>query len=351
MLIRSIGIVVALATSSSSAPAPCIGSYAGLGAVSSAASTQDSALNANIVLAAAVTVSALGDVYFCDGSQSSVRMITSASVMVVVGSSGAPGYSGDGSLGPLAQVNYPQALLVLPNLDLIIADTGNAAIRLLSGNTSIISTLAGPADGIGVVTGLAVDAHGNIYFSESAPVPRVRLLAAGTLAILSVVGASPASEGWSGDGGLPFYASLLGPYQLAVTPSGSVLIADRQTVRAVSPSGVITSLLGGSPANPPPYGYITGVAADDVFAYFTDFDRNNVWRIALSGSPSSAPHLIAGIGVAGNTGDGNATAMALSGPVALALVNGSLYGACVHGGGIADRRVCVFRYYDVGCHD
>ena len=101
------------------------------------------------------------------------------------------GYGGDGQLGPAATLNAPEALAVDAAGNVYFADGGNALIREVNAQTGIITTVAGQApsacvgtmcshvntgcsDGIaaagnpigGNIQGLAIDAYGNLYFSD-----------------------------------------------------------------------------------------------------------------------------------------------------------------------------------------
>ena len=81
----------------------------------------------------------------------------------------------------LAQLNYPFALAVRVNGDIVIADTFNARVRLVSFATGIISTIAGTGvqgfNGNGQLAeiselnnpqGVAAAANGDVFISDSA---------------------------------------------------------------------------------------------------------------------------------------------------------------------------------------
>lgn len=144
---------------------------------------------------------------------------------------------------------------------------------------------------------------------------------------------------WCGDGGPATNAQLVGPGELAVLADGSVVFTDRVTVRRVSPSGTITSLVGNGDYALPASNFttITGLAADAVSGtiYFSDMERNNVYVVTRTGTgPTgySAPFPVAGVSVSGHTGDGGpATAAALAGPISLSLFADVLYIAEFYG--------------------
>lgn len=56
---------------------------------------------------------------------------------------GASGFGGDGGPGTSARLSSPYGLALYASGDLLIADTGNNRIRLLSSSSGIITTVAG----------------------------------------------------------------------------------------------------------------------------------------------------------------------------------------------------------------
>ena len=88
--------------------------------------------------------------------------------------------------------------------------------------------------------GIAVDAAGRVYFTSNNAV--YRLDTGGGLRRI----AGGYATGSAGDGGLAISAQLNGPRGVAVDATGTVYIADtgNNTIRKVSPDGVITSPIG-----------------------------------------------------------------------------------------------------------
>ncbi len=125
-----------------------------------------------------------------------------------------------------------------------------------SGQSGIINTVAGGAPFIfptnvttalnapfGEVTGLAVDAQGNIYVAD---VDNNRIFLVSRNGSIRTV-AGNGVQGFSGDGGPATSAALNNPNGVAVDLSGNLFIADYQNgrIRKVSPSGIITTVAGG----------------------------------------------------------------------------------------------------------
>jgi sugar lactone lactonase YvrE len=116
-----------------------------------------------------------------------------------------------------------------------------------------------PITGVSAIAGIAVDSKGNIYLSDSGNHNQVqRVSPDGKIAPFAGNGL----YGFSGDGGPPLQASLLGPVGLLVDPSDNLYIADNINNRvrrvsqgptalyAVSPS-TLTFLTTSDGTNPP----------------------------------------------------------------------------------------------------
>ena len=96
---------------------------------------------------------------------------------------------------------------------------------------------------IGAIQGVAVDAKGNLYLSDTSN-NRVRMVDRTTGTITTVAGNGTA--GFSGDVGPATKAQLNLPYGLAVDKEGNLYIADygNNLVRMVGPDGTITTVAG-----------------------------------------------------------------------------------------------------------
>ena len=138
----------------------------------------------------------------------------------VVAGNGRRGYLGDG--GPAAQASLaePAGLAVDAAGNLLIADQGNHAVRLVAPNGTI-STFAGapgPAEGCDY--------------------PIYHAWASGSLC---------PEPGHAGDGGPADRALLDGPARIRLAPGGGVLVAgvgDHAPLRRVAPDGTVSTLAG-----------------------------------------------------------------------------------------------------------
>ena len=277
-----------------------------------------------------------GNTYVADAGNNRVRKVAADGTVSTVAGTGITGYSGDGGPAANAQLNAPQGVALDASGNLYIADTGNLRIRKMDGSGNI-TTVAGSGtsgylgDGstatnaqIGSAYGLALDAAGNLYFSDIDHHVVRKVTAAGTIATVAGNGTS----GYSGDGKAAAGAQLNGPRGVAVDAAGNLYIADydNNRVRKVSAAGIVTTLAGtgtsgstgdGGPAAIAELFNPAGVAVDASGNLYIA-DRGNS-RIRMVSS-SSVITTVAGNGNYVYTGDGGlAVQAALNFPSAVAV--------------------------------
>ncbi len=199
-----------------------------------------------------------GNLFIADTGNNTIRRVDAITqqITTVAGTVGQASFGGDGGPATSAYLNAPQGIALLSNGDLIIADTGNARIRLVTMSDGRIQTIAGtgtpgsdydngPAVSaeLNKPTGVAVAADGTIAVADLGN-NRVRLFTiGGNLSTVAGVG----SGGYTGDGGSARLAELQGPSAVAFDPAGDLFIADslNNCIRLVSGrQGVITTLAG-----------------------------------------------------------------------------------------------------------
>jgi hypothetical protein len=91
-----------------------------------------------------VYVDAVGNIYVADTKNDVIRKVdATTNIINTVAGNGTAGFSGDGGLATLAQLDYPEAVWVDSAGNMFILDTDNCRIRRVDGTTGIITTVAG----------------------------------------------------------------------------------------------------------------------------------------------------------------------------------------------------------------
>jgi len=91
-----------------------------------------------------VYVDATGNIYAVDTKNDVVRRVdATTNIINSVAGNGTAGFSGDGGLATLAQLDYPEAAWVDSSGNMFIVDTENCRIRRVDATTGIITTVAG----------------------------------------------------------------------------------------------------------------------------------------------------------------------------------------------------------------
>ena len=309
-----------------------IGAFAGTGNLSLVGDVGP-AVSAGLNAPQGILVDASGNVYISDSNHNVVRKITPGGVISTIAGNGSAGYSGNGGLATLAQLNNPQGLALDSAGNLYIADWGNAAIRKVT-PAGVISTVAGNGTGgysgnggqavvaqLSGPAGIAVDSSGNLYIADYFNNAIRKVTAAGVIS--TVAGSSTGSSGYSGDGGAATSALLYNPFGVTVDSTGNLYIADENNyvIRKVSTTGTITTVVSQGAGLYTP----TSVTVDSSGnLYIADYNNNAIRK----STPAGVVTTIAGVlGSSGFSGDGAAaTAARLNRPVALALdSSGNLY--------------------------
>jgi len=210
-----------------------------------------------------VIFDAAGNFYISTGNR--IRKVTASSGIITTfaGNDGA-GYIGDGGQATAAEFNGPEGLAIDGSGNLLIADNGNYVVRKIDVGTGIISTIIGNGnpsfngDGgqataaeIGTPYDVAVDASGNIYFSDYSNM-RIRKVTISTGVITTVVGNGGIS--YVGDGSQATATGMYNPEGVTIDKtSGDIIFAEEKdnSIRRVSASnGIINTITGLGFSNP-----------------------------------------------------------------------------------------------------
>jgi len=276
-----------------------------------------------------LAVDTAGNLYVADAWNNRVRKVAASGIITTVAGNGTRGFSGDGSPATSAQLDTPEGLAVDAAGNLYIADlhrvrrvSASGIITTVAGNGEAgFSGDGGPATGAQLMPiGVAVNAAGNLYIAESS---RVRKVSSSGI-ITTIAGNDTA--GFSGDGGPATSAQLNSVEGLAVDAAGNLYITETYNrVRKVSSNGIITTLAGngtqgfsgdGGPVTSAQLSGPHGVAVDGAGnLYIADFYNCRVRKVSASGVITT----IAGNGTYSFSGDGGpATAAQLYHPEGVA---------------------------------
>jgi hypothetical protein len=195
-----------------------------------------------------VAIAPDGTVVVADSGNSRIRRITPEGVVTTIAGSGAFGYA-DG-IGTAAIFAGPGGVAVRPDGIIVVADTDNNRIRLIT-PAGVVTTLAGStygyADGIGAAarfgypTNVALLPNGTIVVSDLEN-NRIRLVDFTTGAVTTLAGSTAGYEDGTGAA-----AKFNQPFGVTVLPNGLIAVGDsiNYRIRLVSLAGVVTTLAGG----------------------------------------------------------------------------------------------------------
>ncbi len=158
---------------------------------------------------------------------------------------------------------------------------------------------------------VAVDAAGNVFFSDAVNYTVRKVAIDGTITTIAGTGVG----GFSGDGG-PAVNAQLNPLSIAIDKAGNLFIISNARVRKVDTNGIITTVVGnGQIGNSGDGGLAinaqlnapSGLAVDaNGNLYIADINNASVRKVDTNGIISR----VAGTGVAGFSGDGGPAANA-----------------------------------------
>ncbi len=261
-----------------------------------------------------VAMDASGNIYVADTEDNTIREIAANGIVSTL--AGAAGISGsaDGN-GTNALFNAPQGIAVDSSGNVYVADTGNGTIRKITGNA--VSTLAGlagnagSADGVGTNAsfnfpeGLAVNAGGVIFVADTWNDTIRAVSPSGTVSTYIGQAGIFGSSNATGTNAL-----LYEPSAVAIDSGGNIFVADtgNNVIREIVPGGTVTALAG-SAGN---IGSVDATGTNALFdapqgiavdasdnLYVADFLNNTIRKVTSAGVVTTIA------GVPGNFGSAN----------------------------------------------
>ncbi|WP_420799694.1 hypothetical protein [Noviherbaspirillum saxi] len=279
-----------------------------------------------------------GNLWVADTGNFTVRRISAdGTVTTFAGIAGSFGNE-DGTAE--ARFNAPYGIAVNPSGGLYIADTGNHTVRGIS-LAGAVTTYAGPLpgggsmDGTGAAArftipfGIAAEASGTLYVSDTGNHSIRKISPAGTVATFAGTAGSPGAADGSG------VASQFNlPYGIAVDTIGNVYVADtgNHVIRKITGTGVVTTMAGvaGQAGNADGTGLDArfntpaGIAVDSAgTVYVADTGNHTIRKVTSTGVVST----LAGVPGSFSSGaDGTGPAARFNTPLGIASdPGGTLY--------------------------
>lgn len=285
-----------------------------------------------------LTIDTSGNLYVTDTHNNLIRKITAAGIVTTVAGNTSASGSVDGT-GAAASFDFPQGIAADANGNLYVADTYGDTIRRITSD-GVVTTLAGAAgitgaiDGTGAAarfnepTGIAVTPSGAVLVADSHNY---------TLRLISLDGVTTTFAGTAGvPGGVDgsgAQAQFGYPTGLVVAANGIAYVVDsgNNTLRMVSPTGTVTTLAGTTGKK----GNVDGTGAAASFNYPTGVAMANNGQIYLADSRNYAVRTISQVGVvqtlagdatSAGTVDGVGAAARFDSPVGVAVDDfGTMY--------------------------
>ena len=224
--------------------------------------------------------------------------------------------------GADARFNYPRALAIDGDGNLLITEFRGDRIRTVTAS-GIVSTLAaGHADGQGPdasfrhLVGIAIDGDDNLIVAGD---QRIRTVtASGMVSTLAGNGESGHVDGQGAE------ARFARPFGVAIDGDGNIIVADMssQRIRKVTASGMVSTLAGSGQAGHADgqgadarFNFPCGIAIDgDGDLFVTEFNGNRIRKVTASGMVST----LAGSGQAGHA-DGQGADARFNFPAGIAI--------------------------------
>ena len=241
-----------------------ITTVAGTGGTAGSTGDGAAATAALLYLPGGIAFDPSGNLYIADTGNHVIRKISGGNITTVAGMIGQPGYGGDLGQATSANLASPTAVAFDAAGNYYIADTGSNLIRWVNITTGIINTYVGASGGsTGTAgkllspNGLAFDATGvgALYIADSGHQSVDKFVLPSVFSLF----AGNQNAGFSGDGGPAISAKLNKPTGIAIDAAGNMYVADSNNsrIRKITRDGIINTIAGKGGAN---YGGDGGIA-------------------------------------------------------------------------------------------
>jgi sugar lactone lactonase YvrE len=194
-----------------------------------------------------------GNYYITDRDNNRIRKVTPAGIITTIAGTGTAAFSGDNGPATAADISVPYGIAIDAAGNIYFTD-GGGRIRKIN-TAGIITTIAGngtgvyngdsisaTAAGINGTGGIAIDSAGNIYVPESGNQRVRKISASGIISTIAGTGAA----GYNGNEIAATDAQLHNPNYVCLDKAGNVYVADRYNnqVRVIDGAGVIHAFAG-----------------------------------------------------------------------------------------------------------
>ncbi len=223
-----------------------------------------------------------GSILIADFGAHRIRRVASDGTISTFAGTGRRGYSPDGISADQAFLNSPGGLALGPSGTVLMTEGGrvreigrDGALRTVAGGGATAPAEGAPATEAKLTPfGMAVLPSGELAVSDPASRRVWRVRHDGTLAVLA--GNGQETDDYTaphGDGGPARLALVPDPGALLAEPDGSLLVADGNALRRVTPDGTIVEVAGGHGLSS--WGPFAEPMARAPFASFFDMARTS----------------------------------------------------------------------------
>jgi sugar lactone lactonase YvrE len=300
-------------------------------------STDGPALTATFNGASGIAADSAGNIYIADSGNNEIRTLKnvggSLTVATLAGST-ANGFGSANGTGNQASFNFPLGIAVDAAGNVYVADENNSQIRKVT-PTGVVSTYAGAApnyghtDATGTAAsfygprGIVKDASGNLYVADDYNNTIRKITPSGVVTTLA--GMAGQSGEVDGTGNVARFSA---PHGITIDSSGNLYVADYtgQTIRMVTQAGVVTTIAGAAfmgqeldgDGTAARFSEPIGIAVDSLGnLYVTDNFGHTIRKITPP--PAATVTTIAGMAYLSGSVDGVGNAARFNGPIGIAV--------------------------------